>query len=517
MVRLGLIMRSPDRDMAKHMFWIAHGVDWLRLRAGEEHDGSSAQPREWARMLSISVADEYVNEAWEAVRRVNARVPRQHRLSLALSHGESLFTLSGSAEGVMELLSEAATLRDAQLTPLPVAPFHSIHNAPALDLVTSWSRARAPGAVRPEHLHRPAFFGSPLNGQALAAGSEQLMDAVHFHVMYEPVSWGGTLLQLAAAAPGGGAPEAGPGSLTCCVSAGHGGLLGINTATFQRLPLDGPTGAAGAARLFACRLPLFSDAPLAALPASEPRRRAASASQPASQADIDAVQSALLDVLGRELPLDTPFLSAGVSSRDMVRVAERLQERTGRDLPPTALFDFPTVAALARLLGAPSDLALGPASAALAFAASAGADGALVVVSALASTLPSDPTPAALASAASGPRLGDRVSRAACLAAAFQDAPRPPPPRQNAVPPFCGALADPSACDADSLRLPPDEARYVDPQQRLLLEHALAAAGPGAPSGAGALCDVYAGISWNDYAAACKEAGLPHKACPFPS
>lgn len=504
------------------MFWIAHGVEWLRQRAGDQNDGAAgAPPKEWARMLSISVPDDYVQEAWEAVTRVNARVPRQHRLSLALSHGASLFTLAGSAEGVMELLSDASGLREAQLTPLPVAPFHSIHNAAAVDLVTGWSRERAQIGVRPEHLHRPVFFGSPLNGQELAASSEKLMDAVHFHILYEPVSWDGTLRELAAAPSDGGPDAAASGSLTCCVSAGHGGLLGINSATFQRLPLE----AGGPARLFSCRLPLFPEAALAALPAAEPRRRAASAAQPASQADIDAVQAALSDVLSRELPLDTPFLSAGVTSRDMVRIAERLQERTGRQLPPTALFDFPTVSALARFLGAPSDLAvLGAAELAFRGAAADAADD-LVVVSAVASSLPSDPgSPAALSSAASGPRLGDRISRAACLAAAFQDSPRPPSSatgsRPAAVPPFCGSLTDPSAFDADCFHLPPDESRYMDPQQRLLLEHALAAGGAatgrsGSSFSSGALCDVYAGISWNDYATACKEAGLPHKASEF--
>lgn len=465
-------------------------------------------------MLSVSCSDDSVDEAREAIAAVNARIPRQHRLSMALSHGPSLFTVAGAAEGVMLLLSEAESIRGAHLTPLPVAPFHTIHNSPALELVAGWGRGRELNGVRPEHLQRAAYFGSPLNGQTLTAGTDQLTDAVHFHIMYEPVAWGDTLRALA------DEPTSAGGTFTCCLAAGHGGLLGINSATFQRLPLEGPS------RLFSCRLPLFADAAAPATAASA-QRRVASAAVVVSQADLDAVQSALLDVIGREVPPDTPFLSAGVSSRDMVRIAERLQEASGRSLPPTVLFDYPTVSALARFLGAPQDLPLVlAASHALAsrMEAAGPADTDLVVIAAVASTLPADPTSLALASAA-GPRLGDRIRRSTVLAASFQDAQRllgQGGARPAAVPPFCGAVPDPSAFDSDLFHLPGDESRYMDPQQRMLLEHVVAATAASASAstaaaaaaafgGASSLCDVYAGISWNDYASACKDSGLPHK------
>jgi acyl carrier protein len=59
------------------------------------------------------------------------------------------------------------------------------------------------------------------------------------------------------------------------------------------------------------------------------------------------------------IAVDQPFPNLGLDSLTAVELRNRLQGATGRAVPPTAAFDWPTVAEMARrldaLFGGPSD------------------------------------------------------------------------------------------------------------------------------------------------------------------
>jgi acyl carrier protein len=51
-----------------------------------------------------------------------------------------------------------------------------------------------------------------------------------------------------------------------------------------------------------------------------------------------------------EVDIDEPLVNLGLSSRDAVTLSGELSDWIERDLPPTLMWEFPTVASLARYL-----------------------------------------------------------------------------------------------------------------------------------------------------------------------
>ena len=54
-----------------------------------------------------------------------------------------------------------------------------------------------------------------------------------------------------------------------------------------------------------------------------------------------------------QVPISTPFVEFGMSSVDAVEMATELEQRLGRRLSPTAVYNYPNIAALARWLASP--------------------------------------------------------------------------------------------------------------------------------------------------------------------
>ncbi len=53
------------------------------------------------------------------------------------------------------------------------------------------------------------------------------------------------------------------------------------------------------------------------------------------------------------MKVTTPFLELGMGSLDAVEIAAALERWLGRQLSPTAIYNYPTIAALARWLATP--------------------------------------------------------------------------------------------------------------------------------------------------------------------
>ena len=146
------------------------------------------------------------------------------------------------------------------------------------------------------------------------------------------------------------------------------------------LVFDYPTAAAVAAR---CHEQLAA----AAAAAGAASGAAATASTPAGPSQEDmlaAVDAALQSVAGIEgLPPDAPLVAAGLDSLAAVELRNELQAALGVTLPGTAIFDYPTPAALAAFLCQQLAAAAGAAAAAqhsAAMLAAPSAGGALAAV-----------------------------------------------------------------------------------------------------------------------------------------
>lgn len=69
----------------------------------------------------------------------------------------------------------------------------------------------------------------------------------------------------------------------------------------------------------------------------------------------EQVTATVEGTLGAAVPLDQPFMEAGLDSLGAVDLRNALGARFCVELPATATFDFPTVAAMAAHLGAMLD------------------------------------------------------------------------------------------------------------------------------------------------------------------
>ncbi|OLR92086.1 type I polyketide synthase [Actinokineospora bangkokensis] len=191
-----------------------------------------------------------------------------------------------------------------------------------------------------------------------------------------------------------------------------------------------------------------------------------------------------------------PLLDYGLSSRDLVGLVGDLGRRTGRSLPPTLGYRYPTIAALA---GA-AEVTAGAAAAAPGVAPPPGGHphegpGEPIAVIGLGCRLPGGvDSPSA---------FWDLLDRGA-------DAVRPRPPDRWAAPPHVlaalpatgGFLDDVAGFDADFFGITPREADVMDPQQRITLEVAWAAlehAGVVPGSLRGSRTGVYMGVAASEY------------------
>jgi acyl-CoA synthetase (AMP-forming)/AMP-acid ligase II/3-oxoacyl-(acyl-carrier-protein) synthase/acyl carrier protein len=183
------------------------------------------------------------------------------------------------------------------------------------------------------------------------------------------------------------------------------------------------------------------------------------------------------------IDLSEPFSSFGLSSIEAVEIAASIEEQTGRVLPATALWEYPSIRAFA------------------AFLAGDASDGA--------------------ASPAEGPAVDDiAVIGVGCHFPGDSDSPSafwqtltrgtaaivPPPagrfPGGQRVP-NAGYISDLFRFDAEFFGISDAEARSLDPQQRLLLEtawHALEDAGIVPQALTGSDTGVFVGVSAVDYA-----------------
>ncbi|MGW2635731.1 acyltransferase domain-containing protein [Streptomyces sp. NPDC001348] len=196
-----------------------------------------------------------------------------------------------------------------------------------------------------------------------------------------------------------------------------------------------------------------------------------------------------------DVPMDRPLADLGMASRDAVVLAGELSRLTGRELPPTLLWEAPTGEALvARLCATVTEAA--PATGA--------------PVAPAVPTAPAEP----VAVIGVGCRLPGGVHGPAdywrLLSEGVDAIRRVPEDRWRdftAFPPaeaprHGGYLDDIAGFDADFFRITPREAAVMDPQQRILLEvvhEALDHAAVPAASLAGTATGVFVGVSAPEY------------------
>ncbi|MGC0335540.1 beta-ketoacyl synthase N-terminal-like domain-containing protein [Streptomyces sp. SLBN-8D4] len=191
-----------------------------------------------------------------------------------------------------------------------------------------------------------------------------------------------------------------------------------------------------------------------------------------------------------DVPMDRPLADLGMSSRDAVVLAGDLSRLTGRELPPTLLWEAPTGEALA------AHLCRMPAQ------------------SAPPEPAPSAPPSEPVAVIGVGCRLPGGVHGPAdywrLLTEGVDAIRRVPEDRWRDFTPFPpedaprygGYLDDIAGFDADFFRITPREAAVMDPQQRILLEvvhEALVHAAVPAASLAGTATGVFVGVSAPEY------------------
>lgn len=210
--------------------------------------------------------------------------------------------------------------------------------------------------------------------------------------------------------------------------------------------------------------------------------------------------------------LDAPFDTYGFTSVDVVALSAELEDLLDRDLPPTVLWQYPTIRELtAFLAGDPARPPAGPAEAATGTGASTGLyrDADLAIVG-LGCRLPGGvTTPAGL-----WDLLSSGVDAVGTVPDGRWDAYRHLSPGHAAavdrVPRHGSFLNEEQLAgfDADFFGISPAEAAAMDPQQRILLEvawEALEHAGLPADRPAAARTGVYVGACSDDHGRAALE------------
>lgn len=189
------------------------------------------------------------------------------------------------------------------------------------------------------------------------------------------------------------------------------------------------------------------------------------------------------------IDLSEPFSSFGLSSIEAVEIAAQIEDQTGRTVPVTALWEYPSIRAFAAFLAGDAPVVASPQE-------GSGAGDRIAVIG-IGCNFPGDSdSPAAFWRTLTG--RGDAIV---------------PPPAGRFPASQSGArggyLRDLFRFDAEFFGISDAEARSLDPQQRLLLEtawHALEDAGIIPQSLAGSDTGVFVGVSAVDYAAQVYEA-----------
>ncbi|MFD5698626.1 aminotransferase class I/II-fold pyridoxal phosphate-dependent enzyme [Streptomyces lasiicapitis] len=214
----------------------------------------------------------------------------------------------------------------------------------------------------------------------------------------------------------------------------------------------------------------------------------------------DSVESWLTARVGERLGLapelidpERPLASLGLDSKQAVAVLAELSARTGREIPSTAVFDHPTIRAIAAHLAATGAEAAEPVATDTGAVAADGRDGGQepIAVVGIGCRFPGAPDPDSY-----WRLLRDGRDAITEVPAGRWDA------RRVAAPDFGGFLDGVEEFDARFFGLSARETARMDPQQRLLLETAwrtLEDAGRDPASLAGSATGVFVGISSHDY------------------
>jgi acyl transferase domain-containing protein/surfactin synthase thioesterase subunit len=249
--------------------------------------------------------------------------------------------------------------------------------------------------------------------------------------------------------------------------------------------------------------------------AAAPQPAAAPATAAAAPVTAERLREWLIAELARRLSVrassidpHVPFANHGLDSRNAVELTGALAELLGRELPPTLLYEHPTVDGLSRfLLGGSREEAPRPP-----------VDGGFepMAIVGLASRVPGGPSAEQF-----WQLLVDRSDAVRELPKERWDAEAyyaAEPAPGKIVTRNAALVDDVAAFDASFFGITPREAMRMDPQHRILLEstwHALVDAGY-APFGlVGSKTGVFVGISSHDYAQRTMQSGDPSRIDAF--
>ncbi|MEU4526420.1 beta-ketoacyl synthase N-terminal-like domain-containing protein [Amycolatopsis sp. NPDC024027] len=214
-----------------------------------------------------------------------------------------------------------------------------------------------------------------------------------------------------------------------------------------------------------------------------------------SEPTTDTLRRWLLDTVAEHTGVtaepDRPLGDYGLSSRQAVGIAADLEDRLGRRLPATLLWESPTIDHLVRSLAGPEEPDVPPAT----------------------DRRRTDP----VAVVGLGCRFpgADGPGQFWDLLRDGRDAVRTAPPGRwsaEAAPVLGGFLGDVAGFDAEHFGITPREAATMDPQQRMLLEVTWAAlehAGIAPASLRGSRTGVFTGIATHDYGHLTMTGGSP--------